>query len=115
MIMNIILRVLLTVLFVPALLGVTRFNGARARAFRAIAFVSSVIFFSISIFFPFIIEKAAEKLGLNSGLDLVVYSLTLSFVAISAYLIRRIRVADRKIAVLAQEIAIRTLSTQDSK
>lgn len=104
--MNTFVRLVFVVMFLPALILVGRFRDARARALRTILFLLILLFISVSIFFPRTIENIASLLRVNSGLDLGVYVLMLTHVSFIALSVSKIRILEKKIVTLAQELAV---------
>ncbi len=111
--MNTLLRLVLVVMFVPALISITRVRGARARAIRTICFVVILVFVAVAMFFPKTIEGAARIVRVNSGLDLTVYVITLTLVSFIALAVSKIRTLEKKIVILVQEIAILNYKIDD--
>lgn len=68
-----ILRVILTVLLVPAFVLLVRGVGSRSRALRGVALLASVGAAGLIINFPGLLDRSARELGINSGADLTLY------------------------------------------
>lgn len=111
--MNLV-RLILTLLFIPVFVLIVRGTGSRSRALRGIALMSGVGICGVIINFPTVLDKSARSLGIGAGLDLVVYILVLGTLVLSGYVVGKFRRMERRIAVLVQEMAVLT-SSRDSK
>jgi len=105
-----ILRVLLTLLLLPAFILLVRGTGSRSRAFRGIVLLAGVGAAGIVINFPGLLDRSAEELGINSGADLTLYLLVLSLLTLVGYIVGKFRRIEQRLARLVHEIAV-----QDSR
>lgn len=101
-----LVRIVLVLLFFPALISITRSVGQRSKAFRSILLFVFTAFVGLSILNPKLWEDLAEILGVNSGLDLLLYLNVLSLLTYVAYALGKFRYLEKRIATLVKELAL---------
>lgn len=101
-----LIRVILVLLFLPAFVGITRSVGSRSRAFRSILLIVFIGLVGASILLPQLWEDAAQLLGVNSGIDLLLYGTVLALLTHVAYSLGKFRLMEKRIATLVQELAL---------
>jgi len=101
-----LIRIILVLLFVPAFVGITRSVGSRSKAFRSILLFVFIGLVALSILSPQLWEDAAQILGVNSGVDLLLYGTVLALMTHIAYSLGKFRLMEKRIATLVQELAL---------
>ena len=101
-----VIRFFLVLLFIPAFLVLARSLGSRSRALRTLLLFSFPSLVGFSILFPRIWQSMADAIGINRGVDLLLYVTVLTLVTYIGYSFGKYRVIEKRIAVLTQELAI---------
>jgi hypothetical protein len=104
--MTIAIRIVLASLLLPAFVVVTRSVTSGMRAARVVLLVGAMSASLATLIRPQLWTVAATSLGLNSGLDLIVYSLGFGLFLHIAYSLGKIRRLEDRMAVLTRELAI---------
>ena len=101
-----IVRFLLVLLFIPAFIVIARSLGSRSRALRTILLFTFPSLVGFSIIFPRIWQSAADALGIERGVDLLLYVTVLTLVTYIGYTFSKNRHLEKRIAALVKEIAL---------
>lgn len=109
--MNLI-RLFLTVLFVPVFVTLVRGVGSRSRALRGMVLLVGVSTTGIFINYPSLLDRGAAQLGLNSAADLVLYLLVLALLTLIGYMVGKFRRIEQRIARLVHELAVSSANTR---
>ena len=80
--------------------------GSRSRALRSLLLFSFPSLVGFSIIFPKIWQSMADVIGIDRGVDLLLYVTVLTLVTYIGYSFGKYRVIEKRIAVLTQELAI---------
>lgn len=110
---------LIKVLLIVALAGVTYFlirpsRSASSLALRRIGMLLVLAAAVFAILFPSLFNTFARAVGVSNGTNLLVYLLTIALFAQMASSYRRDSGLDRKLSVLAREVALNRESAQRS-
>lgn len=110
---QIVIQVLLLVGVGVVAVLLTRSTGnARHQAIRRILLVGFVVVAALSVLFPDWLTWLARRVGVGRGADLLLYALVISFLSYIAMSYRRLGELERKLTVLARELAL-TQARQD--
>lgn len=101
-----IIRLILSLSIIPAVIVIARSHSQRSRALRSLFVLAFTIATTLSVFFPDIWNSAAHFMGINSGLDLLCFVLALSVISLTAYTVRAINDANKRLQVVVQRIAL---------
>jgi hypothetical protein len=101
-----IVRFLLVILFVPAFIVIARSLGSRSRALRSLLLFSFPSLVGFSIIFPRIWQTMADTLGIDKGVDLLLYVTVLTLVTYIGYSFGKFRYLEKRIATLVQELTL---------
>jgi hypothetical protein len=101
-----IVRFLLVILFVPAFIVIARSLGSRSRALRSLLLFSFTSLVGFSIIFPRIWQTMADTLGIDKGVDLLLYVTVLTLVTYIGYSFGKFRYLEKRIATLVQELTL---------
>ena len=101
-----IIRLFLVALFVPAFIVLARSLGARSRALRSLLLFTFPALVGFSIMFPSIWQTFADWLGVDRGVDLLLYVTVLTLVTYIGYSFGKFRTLEKRIATLVQELAL---------
>ena len=99
-------RFLLVILFVPAFIVIARSLGSRSRALRSLLLFSFPSLVGFSIIFPRIWQTMADTLGIDKGVDLLLYVTVLTLVTYIGYSFGKFRYLEKRIATLVQELTL---------
>ena len=102
------------ILFIPAF-GLFRVTLPRSTTVRGITGFLLFFLIFVSLFFSSIWRRAADLLGVNSGLDLVLYLSLLLSLQLFSYLFRKQRQLDDRIAHLVQQLALAKAFSQTNE
>ena len=102
----IIIRILLVLLFIPAFIVLARSLGSRSRALRSLLLFTFPSLVGFSIVFPSIWQSAADLIGIDRGVDLLLYVNVLTLITYIGYSFSKFRNLEKRIATLTQELAI---------
>lgn len=104
---TVIIQVLLLIAVVVITILLTRSTAtARHQAIRRLLLVGFVIVAALSVVFPTWLSWLANLIGVGRGTDLLLYALVIAFLGYITTAFRRINVLERKITLLAREIAL---------
>lgn len=103
---------LLVIIFAALWFALHHRSRTEARAFRRVAFSVMLFTIVVAVLWPDLLTKTANMLGIGRGADLVLYLTTIGllYVSISVYL--KFGDMDRRITLLAREIALMENSGQ---
>ena len=101
-----IVRFLLVILVVPAFIVIARSLGSRSRALRSLLLFSFPSLVGFSIIFPRIWQTMADTLGIDKGVDLLLYVTVLTLVTYIGYSFGKFRYLEKRIATLVQELTL---------
>ena len=101
-----IVRFLLVILFVPAFIVIARSLGSRSRALRSLLLFSFPSLVGFSIIFPRIWQTMADAMGIDKGVDLLLYVTVLTLVTYIGYSFGKFRYLEKRIATLVQELTL---------
>ena len=99
-------RFLLVILFIPAFIVIARSLGSRSRALRTLLLFSFPSLIGFSIIFPRVWQSMADILGIDKGVDLLLYVMVLTLVTYIGYSFGKFRYLETRIAALVQELAL---------
>jgi hypothetical protein len=85
---------------------ILRGGGARHQAVRRILLVLFVIGAGVSVFFPQLLTKLANLVGIGRGTDLLLYIMVIAFLGFAATTYRRARQLENNITELSRQIAL---------
>lgn len=108
-----IVRFLLVLLFIPAFIVLARSLGSRSRAFRSLLLFTFPSLVGFSIVFPSIWQSMADVLGIDRGIDLLLYVTVLTLVTYIGYSFSKFRYLEKRIATLTQKIALLETNRQN--
>jgi len=108
-----IVRFLLVLLFIPAFIVLARSLGSRSRAFRSLLLFTFPSLVGFSIVFPSIWQSMADVLGIDRGIDLLLYVTVLTLVTYIGYSFSKFRYLEKRIATLTQKIALLETNIQN--
>ena len=101
-----IVRFILIMLFIPAFIVIARSLGARSRAIRSLLLFSFPSLIGFSIVFPQIWQSMADFIGIDRGVDLLLYVTVLTLVTYIGYSFGKFRYLEKRIATLVRELAL---------
>ena len=101
-----VIRVFLAIAFFPAFLGLIRLSNAKSRALRILMLLLLLLATFSFLIVPGVWDKVADYIGINSGLDLLVYATILSMLTYIAYAMNKFRDAERRLTIVARELAL---------
>ena len=102
----IIIRLVLILLFVPAFIVIARSIGSRSKAVRTILLFSFPSVIGFSILFPQVWQSMADVLGVDRGVDLLLYVTVLTLITYIGYSFGKFRYLEKRIATLVRELAL---------
>jgi hypothetical protein len=101
-----IIRLFLVLLFIPAFIVLARSLGSRSRALRSLMLFTFPSLVGFSIIFPKIWQSAADIIGIDRGVDLLLYVTVLTLTTYIGYSFSKFRYLEKRIATLTQELAL---------
>ncbi len=101
-----IVRFILVLLFIPAFIVIARSLGSRSRALRSLLLFSFPSLVGFSIIFPRIWQSMADFVGIDRGVDLLLYVTVLTLVTYIGYSFGKFRNLEKRIAVLVKEVSL---------
>lgn len=101
-----VVRFLLVALFIPAFIVTAKSLGSRSRALRSLLLFSFPSLVGFSIIFPRVWQYMATFLGIDRGVDLLLYVTVLTLVTYLGYSFGKFRHLEKRIALLVQELAL---------
>ena len=101
-----IFRFLLVLLFVPAFIVLSRSLGSRSRALRSLMLFMFPSLVGFSVVFPGIWQSMADLIGVDRGIDLLLYVTVLTLVTYIGYSYSKFRYLEKRIASLVQALAL---------
>lgn len=107
-----IVRLFLVLLFIPAFIVLARSLGSRSRALRSLMLFTFPSLVGFSIVFPSIWQSMADLLGIDRGIDLLLYVTVLTLVTYIGYSFSKFRYMEKRVAVLTQKIALLEANSQ---
>jgi len=102
----IVIRLVLILLFVPAFIVIARSIGSRSKAVRTILLFSFPSVIGFSILFPQVWQSMADVLGVDRGVDLLLYVTVLTLITYIGYSFGKFRYLEKRIATLVRELAL---------
>lgn len=90
-----------------ALVALRGSNSTAHLAIRRLTGAAFVIVAALSVIFPDAVTWLANKLGVTTGTNLVLYALVVAFLFVTIALYQRIHLLERRLTRLAQESALR--------
>ncbi len=102
----IIIRLVLILLFVPAFIVIARSIGSRSKAVRTMLLFSFPSVIGFSILFPQVWQSMADVLGVDRGVDLLLYVTVLTLITYIGYSFGKFRYLEKRIATLVRELAL---------
>jgi hypothetical protein len=81
-------------------------ENARHQALRRILLAAFAVIAAFSVFFPGVLTRAANILGIGRGTDLVLYGLIVCFLIFMASTFQRARQLEGRLTKLARRIAL---------
>ena len=102
----IVIQALLIVVVILVVARLFRSRGARAQAIRRIGLVVFAAFAAVSILFPDVWTRLANKVGVGRGADLVLYALVVAFLSFTVTTYLRFRDLETNYTRLARKIAL---------
>jgi hypothetical protein len=93
-------------LFIPAFIVIARSLGSRSRALRSLLLFSFPSLVGFSIIFPEIWQLIADFIGVERGVDLLLYITVLTMVTYIGYSYGKFRYLEKRISTLVKELAI---------
>lgn len=109
--MNLV-RLFLTILFLPVFIMLVRGVGSRSRALRGMVLLAGVSSTGILINYPSFLDRGAAQLGLNSGADLMLYLLVLVITTFVGFVVGKFRRIEQRINRLVHELAVSSANTR---
>lgn len=107
-----IIRFLLVLLFTPAFIVLARSLGSRSRALRSLMLFTFPSLVGFSIVFPEIWQSMADLIGIERGVDLLLYVTVLTLITYIGYSFSKFRFLEKRIVTLTQKIALLEASQQ---
>ena len=107
-----IIRIFLVLLFIPAVVVLARSLGSRSRALRSLMLFTFPSLVGFSVVFPSIWQSMADVLGVDRGIDLLLYVTVLTLVTYIGYSFSKFRYLEKRIAALTQKIALLEAATE---
>ena len=89
-----------------ALVALRGSNSATHLAIRRLAGAAFVLVAALSVIFPDSVTWLANRVGVTTGTNLVLYALVVAFLFVTIALYQRIHVLERRLIRLAQELAL---------
>lgn len=111
----IVIRFFLVLLFVPAFIVLARSLGSRSRALRSLMLFTFPSLVGFSIVFPGIWQSMADLIGIERGIDLLLYVTVLTLITYIGYSFSKFRHLEKRIATLVQEIALLSAADENRK
>jgi hypothetical protein len=102
----VVIQVVLIAVVVLVVARLFRSRGARAQAIRRIGLVVFAAFAAVSILFPDVWTRIANRLGVGRGTDLVLYALVVAFLSFTVTTYLRFRDLETNYTRLARRIAL---------
>ena len=102
----IVIRLVLILLFVPAFIVIARSIGSRSKAVRTMLLFSFPSVIGFSILFPQVWQSMADVLGVDRGVDLLLYVTVLTLITYIGYSFGKFRYLEKRIATLVRELAL---------
>lgn len=102
-----VVRIILALAFIPAFVFLVRGVGSRARAARGVVLIFGLGTTGLLLTSPHMINSAAERIGINSGIDLVVYLTVLSLTTHIGYSVGKFRRLEKRMSVLVHQLAVK--------
>lgn len=100
-----VVRFFLVLLFIPAFIVLARSLGSRSRALRSLMLFTFPALVGFSIIFPSIWQTMADFIGIDRGIDLLLYVTVLTLVTYIGYSFSKFRYLEKRIAALVQALA----------
>jgi hypothetical protein len=101
-----LVRLLLTLGFLPAFVLLVRGTGSRSRAFRGVVLVLGVGLAGIIINFPGLLDNSASQIGISSGADLTLYLLVIGLLTMAGYVFGKLRRLEHRMNRTVQQMAV---------
>jgi hypothetical protein len=101
-----IVRFILILLFIPAFIVIARSLGSRSKALRSVLLFSFPSLVGFSILFPETWQSMADLIGIERGVDLLLYVTVLTLVTYIGYSFGKFRYLEKRIAILVKELAL---------
>lgn len=101
-----LVRILLAAAFIPAFVGIIRLSSAKSRALRILMLLALFLAAFSSLIFPSVWDDLADFVGINSGLDLLVYATILTLLTYITYAMSKFREVERRLTVVTRELAL---------
>ena len=101
-----IIRFILVMLFIPAFIVIARSLGSRSRALRSLLLFSFPSLVGFSIVFPRIWQTMADFIGIDRGVDLLLYVTVLTLITYIGYSFGKFRYLEKRIAILVKEVSL---------
>ena len=101
-----IIRFILVMLFIPAFIVIARSLGSRSRALRSLLLFSFPSLVGFSIVFPRIWQTMADFIGIDRGVDLLLYVTVLTLITYIGYSFGKFRYIEKRIAILVKEVSL---------
>ena len=99
-------RIFLVLLFIPAFIVLARSLGSRSRAVRTLLLFTFPSLIGFSILFPEIWQRIADAIGVERGVDLLLYVVVLTLITYIGYSIGKFRHLEQRISVLTKCLAL---------
>jgi hypothetical protein len=100
------IRILLAAAFIPAFIGIVRLSSAKSRALRILMLLVLILMVFFSLIFPTVWDDLADVVGINSGLDLLVYVTILALMSYIVYGISKFRLVEKRLTTVTRELAL---------
>ena len=110
-----IIRFFLVLLFIPAFVVLARSLGSRSRALRSLMLFTFPSLVGFSVVFPSIWQSMADLIGIERGVDLLLYVTVLTLITYIGYSFSKFRYLEKRIATLVQEIALLSAADENRK
>jgi len=101
-----LVRLLLVILFIPAFIVLARSLGSKSRAMRSLMLFTFPSLVGFSIVFPSIWQSMADLVGVERGVDLLLYVTVLTLVTFIGYSFTKFRYLEKRIAKIVKELAL---------
>ena len=101
-----VIRFFLVLLFIPAFIVLARSLGSRSRALRSLMLFTFPSLVGFSIVFPSIWQSMADLIGIERGVDLLLYVTVLTLITYIGYSFSKFRYLEKRVATLVKEIAL---------
>jgi len=99
-------RIFLVLLFFPAFIVLSRSIGSRSKAVRTLLLFLFPSLVGYSVLFPETWQSMANFLGIEQGVDLLLYVTVLTLTTYVGYSFTKFRYLEKRIAVLVQELTL---------